>query len=381
MIKVLHIADSYNGGGAEAVFRETLKACDTLGLDYDTLISNEKRSMFSYVFSIKYAIKTFFKLKKYKPDIVHLHNYYHYLSPGVLLAIKIYRIFNLNLKCIFTAHDYHLVCPNSGLQIFNSSGCINLDDVPAYSYKNIFRYDSRGVGYSFYKFCQFFINYKLLNSHSVIDCILSPSVFLKDVFLCNNDFKEIKVVRNPMPDNFFSERRIGVIDESIKLVYFGRVSREKGLVEFCKSYILNVSLNVEINIYGEGDDRILSALKELESSSISFVFHGYKSRNDFFMELPSYDAFFLPSIWVENAPLSIIEAAACGLPVIVNDLGGMREMAMQTKEFYLLNGSVSGFRNYLLNVKENHLGNHVLRKKDFSFETFVDELSNIYCGN
>lgn len=381
MIKVLHIADSYNGGGAEAVFRETLKACDEMGLDYDTLISNERRGLVSYIFSFKYAVKLLYKLKKYKPDVVHLHNYYHYLSPSVLFAIKIYRVSNLNFKCVFTAHDYHLVCPNSGLQVFNSDGCVNLVDAPAYSFKNIFRYDSRGKSYSFYKFCQFYINYKLLKSHSVIDCILSPSVFLKKIFLKNTNFNDIKIIRNPVSNNTFLKSQVSSGSELIKLVYFGRVSREKGLVEFFNNYIVNAGLNIEINLYGEGDEEIFNTLKELETSSINFVFHGYKSRNEFFTELSCYDAFFLPSIWVENAPLSIIEAAACGLPVIVNDLGGMREMAMQTKEFYLLNGSEVGFKNYLLNLKENHVENYILKEKNFSFETFVDELSKIYFGN
>jgi glycosyltransferase involved in cell wall biosynthesis len=33
-----------------------------------------------------------------------------------------------------------------------------------------------------------------------------------------------------------------------------------------------------------------------------------------------------PSLWYEMAPLTILEAFACGLPVIASDLGAMREL-------------------------------------------------------
>jgi glycosyltransferase involved in cell wall biosynthesis len=33
-----------------------------------------------------------------------------------------------------------------------------------------------------------------------------------------------------------------------------------------------------------------------------------------------------PSVWYEGAPITIVEAFACGLPVIASDLGAMREL-------------------------------------------------------
>ena len=34
----------------------------------------------------------------------------------------------------------------------------------------------------------------------------------------------------------------------------------------------------------------------------------------------------LPSLWVENHPVCLIEALACGTNILVSDLGGMREI-------------------------------------------------------
>ncbi|WP_434669732.1 hypothetical protein ACMYSO_05885 [Klebsiella sp. B345] len=53
MYKVLHINDSWEGGGAEAVFRDTIKVSQELGIEYDVIISEGKRSFFTYIYSIK----------------------------------------------------------------------------------------------------------------------------------------------------------------------------------------------------------------------------------------------------------------------------------------------------------------------------------------
>src|SRR5439155_11825763 len=53
------------------------------------------------------------KLNALRPDVVHLHNYYHGLSPGILATLAEYKR-QRPLRVVMTAHDYHLVCPNSG---------------------------------------------------------------------------------------------------------------------------------------------------------------------------------------------------------------------------------------------------------------------------
>ncbi len=95
-MKVLHISDSYEGGGAEAVLRDTIKVCEELGYQNEIFVSQGKTTIISYVFSIGYYEKLLEKLIDFKPDIVHLHNYYHYLSPSVLYALKKYKKKNKN---------------------------------------------------------------------------------------------------------------------------------------------------------------------------------------------------------------------------------------------------------------------------------------------
>ncbi len=46
-------------------------------------------------------------IKDTQPDIAHLHNIYHQLSPSILLPLKKY-----NIPVVMSLHDFKLVCPN-----------------------------------------------------------------------------------------------------------------------------------------------------------------------------------------------------------------------------------------------------------------------------
>ena len=46
-------------------------------------------------------------IKKEKPDIVHIHNIYHQISPSILRAIK-----KAGIPIVMTVHDFKLIDPN-----------------------------------------------------------------------------------------------------------------------------------------------------------------------------------------------------------------------------------------------------------------------------
>lgn len=59
-------------------------------------------------------------------------------------------------------------------------------------------------------------------------------------------------------------------------------------------------------------------------------YHGALERAELAPTLARTDLLVVPSIWYENAPLVILEALASGTPVVVSDLGGMRELALES---------------------------------------------------
>ncbi|PIT94777.1 glycosyltransferase family 1 protein, partial [Candidatus Falkowbacteria bacterium CG10_big_fil_rev_8_21_14_0_10_38_22] len=49
-------------------------------------------------------------INEFKPDVAHLHNIYHQLSPSIISVLKKH-----NIPVIMTLHDYKLICPNYNL--------------------------------------------------------------------------------------------------------------------------------------------------------------------------------------------------------------------------------------------------------------------------
>jgi glycosyltransferase involved in cell wall biosynthesis len=54
--------------------------------------------------------------------------------------------------------------------------------------------------------------------------------------------------------------------------------------------------------------------------------HGPYTRRDVATLMTAVDWVVMPSIWWENAPLTILESFRAGRPVIASDIGGMAEM-------------------------------------------------------
>ena len=60
------------------------------------------------------------------------------------------------------------------------------------------------------------------------------------------------------------------------------------------------------------------------------TFHGPFDNKAISQVLQQFDVLVVPSIWFENAPLTISEAAISGTPVLVSDRGGMLEFVRTT---------------------------------------------------
>lgn len=112
-----------------------------------------------------------------------------------------------------------------------------------------------------------------------------------------------------------------------KLVYAGKISYAKGLRELLAALelIYNSGDRFQLNICGSGAGSELHKLKALaEKCSFPLEFTGNISQQELADVFRSSDIFILPSYY-EGLPLVLIEALACGLQVIVNDLPGVKE--------------------------------------------------------
>lgn len=379
MYKVLHINDAWEGGGAEAVFRDTVKVSQELGFEHDIFISEGKRRIFSYIFSIAEYKKLKDKIVLFQPDVIHIHNYYHFLSPSILMSVrKLRKKRKWNGRVVFTAHDYHLVCPNSGLQYYKGCKSYNFS-INKSDFTFCKKFDRRGYLFSLIKIAQHLLCYKLLKLNNVIDKIISPSYFLKTIFHQWGITCDIHVIRNPIiniNDTQPRDNEIALNNRLIKIVFMGRVSEEKGVLEFIEK-IQNSKLEIEFHIYGVGD--LVDFIKKLElRDGFRIIFHGYLNREKLLKEIRKYDIFVLPSTWYENAPLSILEAAHLGLPVVVPDYGGLKEMATLTYAHYTFNHDSENLDNCLLLAKGKVKKNYIIKPEEFTYDYYKCQIMKVY---
>ena len=112
--------------------------------------------------------------------------------------------------------------------------------------------------------------------------------------------------------------------EENSIGYFGRLSKEKGLVTLIKA-VKGIS-GVRLKIIGEGPIR--PALESLVSKEkvLNVDFLGYKGGGELEDEIRSCRFLVLPSEWYENNPRSVVEGFALGKPVIGANIGGIPEL-------------------------------------------------------
>jgi len=123
--------------------------------------------------------------------------------------------------------------------------------------------------------------------------------------------------RNPA---FFE--KFGAKNGQIRLLYVGRVSREKDLDLLAEAYrrLRDEGLSIQLCIVGHGPYS-----KEFSESLPEALFTGYLTGKELAAAYASADIFVFPST-TDTFGNVIIEAQASGVPVIVSDAGGPKEL-------------------------------------------------------
>jgi glycosyltransferase involved in cell wall biosynthesis len=121
------------------------------------------------------------------------------------------------------------------------------------------------------------------------------------------------------PDFF---EKFGPADGKVRLLYVGRVSREKDLDVLANAYRQLRAEQLPVQLYVVGDGPYSQALAENLPEA---CFTGYLRGNDLAAAYASADVFVFPST-TDTFGNVIIEAQASGVPVVVSDSGGPKEL-------------------------------------------------------
>lgn len=312
-------------------------------------------------------------LEEFKPDIVHINNFQRQLSASIIDAVK-----EKNIPLIMTAHDLNPICPAS-IMLYNGEVC---EDCITKGYTSCIK--KKCIKNSMLKSVLGYIEKKYYDLHKMfckVDCIISPSEFNKNQLLkgklkCN----DITVIHNFVNETEKTDYTLGDC-----AFYFGRLSREKGILNLIEA--INNIPGARLMIAGDGPEKenIQTYIKEHKlENRITLI--GYLNQNDIRENIRKCRFVTVPSIWYENCPYSILETMEIGKPIIGSKIGGIPELIQDgINGFTYEHNDVSELTNKLKKlfnndetVKQFSKNSKKIFIQNYSAEAYYNKLMTVY---
>ena len=314
-LKVAHFTDTYHEvNGVALTLRQMSKHVQQLGIDYEFVTCHGAASMpGEKVFKpiTVFDLPEYSELKLafppvlevldhvYREEITHIHA----ATPGPvglagLLAAKL-------LKKQFYA-TYHTAIPQYVGRLTDDP---LLEDF-------VWKYTSW-----FYK---------------MADMVFVPSQAFVDELLENGISREkIAIMPRGIDTERFSYKNGNGLHEGYRLLYVGRISREKNLNVLAEAFKLLDRTDTSLTLVGDGPYR-----DELQDDLKGFnvQFPGYLTGNTLVQAYHSSDLFVFPST-TDTFGNVILEAHSCGLATITTDVGGPCENVIHGETGLVVKGN------------------------------------------
>lgn len=192
-----------------------------------------------------------------------------------------------------------------------------------------------------------------------VDHIVALNAWTRDLLLLNHvPSSKITIVRHTRTS---SEAELKPAlsphsDDTLKLVYLGRLAPEKGLDIVVEALSKIPQARISWDIYGirQSNDPYTINLLSLIEKDNRIRLCDPVPQDEVLKTLTQYHVLVVPSRWLETGPLVILDAFAAGIPVIGTGIGGIAEWVEHGKNGLLVDvESVEGWKETLLQVREN----------------------------
>ncbi len=333
--------------------------------------SGSKLSKLTYpiktIYSVQAKKKMSIVLDNFKPDVIHINNFNYQLTPSIIYAANQYKNkCNKDVKIVFTAHDYQLICPNHMMFDFNCNVC---EKCEGGNFINCFK--NSCIHLSKAKSLIGTIEatlYNRLKTYTMIDSIICCSEFMKSKMDTNPIFADKTVVLH----NFIDSIDEKTVEKEDYVLYFGRYSIEKGI-----DLLIN-SKNTEFVCAGSGDfENEINHCPHIKNV-------GFKSGQELEMLIRKAKCSVYPSIWYENCPFSVMESIMYATPVVCANIGGIPELVEDGKTGLLFEaGNVSQMEKAIEKILANpqlacEMSNNCKNAHFDNIKQYAEKLLKIY---
>jgi glycosyltransferase involved in cell wall biosynthesis len=263
-------------------------------------------------------------LEAIRPDVVHFQ---HTLFLGYDV-LRLTRNVLPDAPIVYTLHEFMPICHRQGQMVRTMDDSLCLEESPRRCHECFPDISPQ----------TFFMRKRFVQSHlQVVDLFVAPSRFLRDRFV-DWGVPPDRIVVEDYGRDFASSPAASVSrDVHNRIGFFGQLSHYKGVNVLLEAMTLlgragrsDALSSAHAWIHGTNLDLQPEAFRErfaalLEKTADSVTFAGTYDQSHIAELMANVDWVVVPSIWGENSPLVIQEAAHHGRPVICSNIGGMAE--------------------------------------------------------
>lgn len=250
-----------------------------------------------------------------RPQVAHLHNIYHQLSPSIVRALS-----SAGIPIVQTLHDYKLICP-AYLMLRRGEVCERCRGGRYYHVAaGRCLLDSRGASAVAMAEAYF---HRWMRTYEKVRLFLCPSRFMLEK-VADFGVPRDRLVR--LPYFLPMERFVPAADRGEYLVYAGRLSREKGVATLLEAHARLPEPRLPLRILGDGPLRAELERRAGRLGAGDVSFEGHKELAELTAIVGRARFVVVPSEWYENYPYAILEAFALARPVIGTRIGGIPEL-------------------------------------------------------
>lgn len=245
-------------------------------------------------------------LARFRPDVVHVHNTFPLMSPAIYWVAADARI-----PVVQTLHNFRLMCLNA---LFLREGKVCEDCMGQVPWRGVTRACYRGSRAASAALAGMLTIHRGLGTYrNKVARYIALNAFCRGKFI-EGGLPAERVVVKPNFVDFASPQLV----PRAGLLFVGRLSAEKGLATLAQA--MAQLRGVLVRVAGDGPE------SSLLDGVAGVTRLGSLSGETVRQEMSRATALVVPSIWYETFGLVVIEAFACGTPVIVSRIGALAEL-------------------------------------------------------
>ena len=186
-------------------------------------------------------------------------------------------------------------------------------------------------------------------------CLVSPSKFLKSKFEIYGYTNLIFIPNTIQINNYqFKSRAV----DTIKLLWvrsFSKIYNPK-LAILVLEALINKGYKAQLTMVGPDSDNSLNELKALAlNKKLTVDFTGKLTQLEWITRSKTHNI-FINTTNLDNAPVSVIEAMALGLPIVSTNVGGLPFLVENELEGLLVKpDDIKAMANAIIRLKEDNL--------------------------